>query len=70
MKKVALVDEVVAVDGEEDEEEVEVMAKNSSIGKEERPQDKSKVKCYNCEKLGHFVYECRKSKKRGEISSW
>ena len=32
MKKVALVDEVVAAYGEEDEEEVEVMTKNMSIG--------------------------------------
>ena len=30
---------------------------------EERPRDKLKVKCYNCEKLGHFAYECHKSKK-------
>ena len=30
-KKVALVEEVVAADGEEDEEEVEVMANNTSM---------------------------------------
>ena len=31
MKKVTLVEEVVAADGEEDEEEVEVMANNTSM---------------------------------------
>ena len=31
MKKVALVEEVVAVDGEEDEEEVELMVNNMSM---------------------------------------
>ena len=31
MKKVTLVEEVVVADGEEDEEEVEVMANNTSI---------------------------------------
>ena len=31
MKKVALVEEVVAADGEEDEEEVEVMANKTSM---------------------------------------
>ena len=36
-------------------------------GDEERPRDKSKVKCYNCEKLGHFAYECRKSKKEEKL---
>ena len=31
MKKVALVEEVMAADGEEDEEEVEVIGKNTSM---------------------------------------
>ena len=29
----------------------------------EKPQDKSKLQCYNCDKYGHFAYECRKEKK-------
>ena len=41
--------------------------KQNEHGDEERPRDKSKVKCYNCEKLGHFAYECRKSKKEEKV---
>ncbi|XP_078444223.1 uncharacterized protein LOC144713503 [Wolffia australiana] len=28
-----------------------------------RPRDKSKIKCYNCQKFGHFASECRSDKK-------
>ena len=37
--------------------------KQHEHGDAERPRDKSKVKCHNCEKLGHFAYENCKSKK-------
>lgn len=30
---------------------------------EKKPQDKSKVWCYNCDKLGHYTNEFRKDKK-------
>ena len=29
----------------------------------EKPPDKSKLQCYNCDKYGHFAYKCRKEKK-------
>lgn len=32
-------------------------------GKKHRKFDKSKVKCFNCEKTGHFAYECRAPKR-------
>ena len=30
---------------------------------EEKPHDKSKITCYNCQKLGHYSNECKLSKK-------
>ena len=37
---------------------------NRKGGEEEpKPQDKSKVQCYNCDKYGHYALECRKEKK-------
>ncbi|XP_078435019.1 uncharacterized protein LOC144706015 [Wolffia australiana] len=32
-------------------------------GDDFRYQDNSKIKCYNCEKFGHFAYECRSHRK-------
>ena len=31
--------------------------------KKKKPFDKSKVKCYNCQKLGHFLDKCELPKK-------
>ena len=31
--------------------------------KEKKPFDKSVIQCYNCQKYGHFAYECRSAKK-------
>ena len=31
--------------------------------KDKKPFDKSVIQCYNCQKYGHFVYECRSAKK-------
>ena len=31
---------------------------------EKKPFDKSKIKCYNCQKMGHFADECHAEKKR------
>ena len=32
-------------------------------------RDKSKVKCYNCDKFGHYANECPEKKKEGSRSS-
>ena len=34
--------------------------------KEKKPFDKSVIQCYNCQKYGHFTYECRRAKKLRE----
>ena len=31
---------------------------------EKKPFDKSKIKCYNCQKMGHFADECHAEKKK------
>ena len=31
--------------------------------KDKKPFDKSVIQCYNCQKYGHFAYECRSAKK-------
>jgi hypothetical protein len=33
-----------------------------NIQKKKKEFDKSKIQCYNCEKYGHFVDECRSNK--------
>nr|GFC38048.1 retrotransposon protein, putative, Ty1-copia subclass, expressed [Tanacetum cinerariifolium] len=45
-------------------------SKNSS--RNEDGFDKSKVKCFNCQKMGHFVRECRapRSQERGRKESY
>ena len=32
--------------------------KNDKDEEEKKPFDKSKIKCYNCQKMGHFTHEC------------
>ena len=34
--------------------------------KEKKPFDKSVIQCYNCQRYGHFAYECRNAKKPRE----
>ena len=34
----------------------------------EKPRDKSKLQCYNCDKYGHFASECRKEKKEEKLN--
>ena len=60
MKEVVLIEKVMATDREEDEEEARVVGNNTSM---EMKRDLETSPRYNCEKLGHFAYECRKSKK-------
>ena len=38
----------------------------SEEDKENKPFDKSVIQCYNCQKYGHFAYECRSAKKPRE----
>ena len=39
--------------------------RNSSqnVDKDKKPFNKSVIQCYNCQKFGHFAYECRSNKK-------
>ena len=30
----------------------------------EKPRDKSKLQCYNCDKYGHFASKCRKRRRK------
>ena len=42
-------------------------SKNDKEEEERKPFDKSKVKCYNCQKMGHFTDECYSdTKKKGK----
>ena len=42
-------------------------SKNDKEEEERKPFDKSKVKCYNCQKMGHFADECYSdTKKKGK----
>ena len=38
--------------------------------KEKKPFDKSVIQCYNCQKYGHFAYECRSTKKTGDDQAY
>eukprot|EP00253_Pinus_taeda_P002280 PITA_02280 len=42
----------------------------ASVGKQEKrkKKDLSKVKCFNCGELGHYVNQCLKKKSKGEAS--
>ena len=39
-------------------------SKNDKVEEERKPFDKSKIKFYNCEKMGHFGNECYTYKKK------
>ena len=42
-------------------------SKNDKEEEERNPFDKSKIKCYNCQKMGHFADECYSdTKKKGK----
>ena len=42
-------------------------SKNEKDEEERKPFDKSKIKCYNCQKMGHFSDECYSdTKKKGK----
>ena len=42
-------------------------SKNDRDEEEKKPFDKSKIKCYNCQKMGHFADECYSdTKKKGK----
>ena len=42
-------------------------SKNDRDKEEKKPFDKSKIKCYNCQKMGHFADECYSdTKKKGK----
>ena len=42
-------------------------SKNDKDEEEKKPFDKSKIKCYNCQKMGHFADECYSdTKKKGK----
>ena len=42
-------------------------SKNNKDEEERKPFDKSKIKCYNCQKMGHFADECySNTKKKGK----
>ena len=42
-------------------------SKNDKDEEERNPFDKSKIKCYNCQKMGHFADECYSdTKKKGK----
>ena len=42
-------------------------SKNDKYEEEKKPFDKSKIKCYNCQKMGHFADECYSdTKKKGK----
>ena len=38
--------------------------------KEKKPFDKSVIQCYNCQRYGHFAYECRNPKKPREDKAY
>jgi hypothetical protein len=42
----------------------------ASEGKQEKrkKKDLSKIKCFNCEEMGHYVTQCPRKKSKGESS--